>query len=492
MKTEFIQGSNNSPVLSILICSLEERKEKFLERILNILNPQIKDKDVEIVILTDKSEIPIGTKRNMAMDMSAGKYICFVDDDDIVTEDYVDLILEKIKENSDVIAITGIMTTNGDNPKLFKNGIEYEHGEIDNIYYRRPNHLSVHRKENIGQRFLDVRTGEDDEWAARRLSEIKSQSKIEKVIYHYDYRSDTKKYFIDPIEMAFNTVENILGIEILRPSDRDLEGKITINVLDPDVGGHFFNFPLHFTVTDFFGKSVWETSLDRGWFSSWIWIPWTKSKIIDSSGNLVWSWSWDPIKDGCVCHQIFHLWSLKNRGAFGIAIGTHDGTSGEWVGSVNDGTLKALLIEASDANFEKLKQNYQGKGWIRIENKMITSEGGERSFYEGGSGHTNSALISHTQMTVDPNEIRETVKQSQSLISLLEQNPGARWLHIDVEGIDDELILSLEGRDDLLPDVIVYEHESLTPERENKLVQFLNKKGFILYKAKSRNSIAIK
>lgn len=492
METKFIQGSSNVPALSILICSLLERKEMFLERLLKTLTPQIRDKDVEIIILTDNSEMPIGSKRNMAMDMSAGKYICFVDDDDIVSDDYVDLILEKIGENSDVIAITGIMTTDGGDERICKHGIEYEHGEIDSVYYRRPNHLSVHRKENIGQRFLDVRTGEDDEWAARRLSEIRSQSKIEKIVYHYDYRSDVKKYFMDPEEVHIQVHESVLGIEVLRPKEDELEGKLTVHVLEPDILNQFFSFPLHFTVTDFFGKSVWETSLDRGWFSSWIWIPWTKSKIIDSSGNLVWSWEWNPIKDGCVCHQIFHLWSLKNRGSFGIAIGTHDGTSGEWVGSVNDGTLKALLIEASDTNFEKLKQNYQGKGWIRIENKMITSEGGERSFYEGGSGHTNSALVSHTQMTVDPNEIRETIKQSQSLISLLEQNPGARWLHIDVEGIDDDLILSLGGRDDLLPDIIVYEHESLNPIREKNLIRFLGKKGFTVYKGKSRNSIAIK
>jgi hypothetical protein len=73
--------------------------------------------------------------------------------------------------------------------------MEYEYGEINNVYYRLPNHLSIHKKETIMERFRDVRTGEDDEWAQRRLKEIKTQSRIDEIIYHYDFRTTTKKYF---------------------------------------------------------------------------------------------------------------------------------------------------------------------------------------------------------------------------------------------------------------------------------------------------------
>ena len=95
MKKEYIKGSLNLPELSILICSLEERKEEFLSRIISILTPQIKDNDVEIVILTDDGEMPIGTKRNLSLDVSNGKYVCFIDDDDIVSDKYVELVLSK-------------------------------------------------------------------------------------------------------------------------------------------------------------------------------------------------------------------------------------------------------------------------------------------------------------------------------------------------------------------------------------------------------------
>lgn len=196
MIIEYINGSSNLPILSILICTLEERKTEFLSRILSILEPQINNKDVEIVILTDNGEVPIGTKRNLALDSAKGKYVCFIDDDDIVSDGYVDLVLLKSKEDSDVIVFNGIVTTNGWDIRLAKQGMEYEYGEIDNVYYRLPNHLAIHKKETINERFMDVRTGEDDEWAQRRLKEIKTQSRIDGIIYHYDFRTTTKKYFV--------------------------------------------------------------------------------------------------------------------------------------------------------------------------------------------------------------------------------------------------------------------------------------------------------
>lgn len=494
LSIEYIKGSNSIPILSILICSLEERKEQFLSRILSLIKPQIEGKRVEIVILTDQAQIPIGSKRNIALDSANGKYVCFVDDDDLVSEDYVDLILEKTHQDPDVISISGFITTNGGDRKLVSQGIEFTHSEVEGVYYRLPNHLSIHKKSTIVSRFMNLRTGEDDEWASRRIKEIKKESRIEKPIYHYDYRTDTKKYFsevLSPIQIT--PIDNLLEIDIKRPSGiRNLEGSIYIKVNGSEKGEKIFSFPLYFTVTDLFNRVVWETTLYPGWFSSWPWLTWTKSKIIDFSGNVVWEWGWDPIEHGCVCHQLFYLWSLKNRGSFGIAIGTHDGTSGEWVGPVNEGILKGLLIEGSRKNFDKLNEFYKGKNWISCENNLITPRGGKTSFYQGGSGHTNSVLKSHTEITVNENEIEETILESESLISLLERNKNTKWLHIDVEGIDDDLILSLKERTDLLPEMIVYEHESLGKEREEKLAKFLNDNGFYIIRGESRNSIAIR
>jgi ubiquinone/menaquinone biosynthesis C-methylase UbiE/GT2 family glycosyltransferase len=183
--------------LSIIICSLIERKNEFLDRLLTNLNGQVLNKkNVEIIVLTDNAKRSIGKKRNDGLSLAQGNYVCFIDDDDIVSDDYVDLILKEIRLwNPDVIVFDAQITFDGLRPKLVRYGREYDHTENPEAYYRRPNHLMVHKKENIHEFFMDVKTGEDDEWASRMLDRIVTQSRINKPLYFYDYRTTTKKYF---------------------------------------------------------------------------------------------------------------------------------------------------------------------------------------------------------------------------------------------------------------------------------------------------------
>jgi glycosyltransferase involved in cell wall biosynthesis len=187
-------SDNNHIMLSILIPTMPERQNDFLDRIVSILEPQIEGKPVELLILSDNRTRSIGSKRNVMIDIAQGEYICFVDDDDVVSDDYVDSILDKITENSDVIVFNGIITMDERNPKLIRFGKEFNKGEIDNVYFRRPNHLMVHKKSNISERYKDLKHGEDSDWAERQLKHIKTESKIDKVLYHYDYRRTTKKH----------------------------------------------------------------------------------------------------------------------------------------------------------------------------------------------------------------------------------------------------------------------------------------------------------
>jgi SAM-dependent methyltransferase len=188
-KTEEIQ-------LSILICSLLERSETFLNKLIKNINSQIINKPVEVLILTDNANRPVGTKRNDLLKLAKGKYVSFIDDDDRISNDYVDLILNEINEwNSDVIVFDAEISFNGHNHKLVKYGREYDYCEKPDAYYRHPNHLMVHKKENITEYFKDIKTGEDDEWALRMLPRIVTQSRINKILYYYDYNTSTKKYF---------------------------------------------------------------------------------------------------------------------------------------------------------------------------------------------------------------------------------------------------------------------------------------------------------
>ena len=180
---------------SILILTLPGRKH-YLTRLLYFLKDYV-TKDIEILI-DDRIELTVGEKRTDLIKKSNGKYFSFIDDDDMVTDDYVGRILEAITKNPDVITMQGWMTTNGINRVdwVIKLNERYEE-RIDNgvaKYFRYPNHLCVFKKELVGHlRFMSINAGEDYEWATRikEMGLLKNEIHIEEKIYHYDFK--TKK-----------------------------------------------------------------------------------------------------------------------------------------------------------------------------------------------------------------------------------------------------------------------------------------------------------
>ena len=104
--------------LSILICSLEDRLVQ-LQQLRTKLIDQSDMDVVEILTETDAGEMHTGAKRNKLLLQAKGDYIAFVDDDDMVSDDYVSKILKAIETNPDCCGLEGIITTDGNNPHLF-------------------------------------------------------------------------------------------------------------------------------------------------------------------------------------------------------------------------------------------------------------------------------------------------------------------------------------------------------------------------------------
>ncbi len=172
--------------LSILICSLAQREESLL-RLLDVLEKQSTDK-IEIIVETDNGEIATGTKRNNLLRKARGEYVCFVDDDDMVSEDYVSKILVALKSKPDCCSIEGEIHQGKRNRKrLFFHSMKYrEWYEENHIYYRSPNHLNPVRIQlalKIG--FPDENVGEDIWYSKRLLSLLKTEVVIKGIIYFY-------------------------------------------------------------------------------------------------------------------------------------------------------------------------------------------------------------------------------------------------------------------------------------------------------------------
>lgn len=179
-------------LLSILIPTLESRGN-MLSKCLDSLNHKDYKDKVEILLEFDNKECSIGEKRNLLLNRAKGDYVCFIDDDDIVSKNYLKNIFEGIKKEVDCCSLRGVITFDGQNPKLFEHSIRYsDYKTTENLitYERYPNHLNC-IKSSIAKQFVfpNINHGEDSDWAYKinQSGLIKSEHYIDEVMYHYKF-----------------------------------------------------------------------------------------------------------------------------------------------------------------------------------------------------------------------------------------------------------------------------------------------------------------
>jgi len=182
---------STKPILSILICHIPERLNT-LVRLLEILISQSEDKRIEIVVEdTPKNVITIGGKRNLLLKKAKGKYIVFVDDDDTVSIDYIDLILAATRGDPDCVGITGMYYRGGVDPWKFIHSLgvkKWYKNKSQKTYYRCPNHLNpVKKSYAIQTGFKNISFGEDKDYSLRINKLLKTEAMITKPIYNYIY-----------------------------------------------------------------------------------------------------------------------------------------------------------------------------------------------------------------------------------------------------------------------------------------------------------------
>ena len=179
--------------LSILICGLVSRNDTYA-LLINELSKQYNGSEVEVISLTDSGEKTIGEKRNILLNQAKGEYVCFVDDDDMISKDYILKILTALESNPDCCSLLGVITWNGENPELFEHSIKYkEYKTTENpiMYERYPNHLNVIRSSIAKQfKFPETNHGEDTDWATaiNKSGLLKTEAYIPGIIYHYQYK----------------------------------------------------------------------------------------------------------------------------------------------------------------------------------------------------------------------------------------------------------------------------------------------------------------
>ena len=122
-----------------------------------------------------------------------GEYVAFIDDDDLVSSRYVELVTGALQQKPDCTELRGIITSDGKNPEPFHHTITcQEWCKRNGVYLRYPNHLNAIRRDlALAAGFTEKWYGEDKDFSDRVRPMLKTQGAIPETIYHYLYR--TKK-----------------------------------------------------------------------------------------------------------------------------------------------------------------------------------------------------------------------------------------------------------------------------------------------------------
>jgi len=233
------------------------------------------------------------------------------------------------------------------------------------------------------------------------------------------------------------------------------------------------------------GNKLWDTELNS---NSWAAFPDNEIVdviVFDKLNNLVYVKKWNVLMNGTFIYKKLWNYCLKNKNNKGVVIGTHNGEFGEWVPVAIDKLSDIILVEASQKQFSSLVKNYSDYDNLKFVNELVTKDGGNVIFYEGGKGYTNT-VVKRVIDYWEKEPITETERTSIKFSDLITED--VNWIHTDVEGIDYELIMSLSDNQLSHLDIIIYEYNNSTPDERELINNYLIEKG---YKTHRENGVSI-
>jgi glycosyltransferase involved in cell wall biosynthesis len=180
------------PKLSILIATIpgrEEQSKALSEKLAN----QIGNLPVEYLILSDNRKRSIGAKRQALWDIAEGEYAAMVDDDDDISDNYIEELLKATETGAEVITFEQRAIYNGLESKVvFKLG-QGDHAFIPNgITLRDAWHVCAWRLDRVKDcQFLYCNYGEDKAWSLQARQQARTSFHIPMVLHTYRHDAET-------------------------------------------------------------------------------------------------------------------------------------------------------------------------------------------------------------------------------------------------------------------------------------------------------------
>lgn len=177
--------------------------DPYTSELLKVLSPQMRD-DVEVIVVDDGSREPFETDyewvkvihkenggcasaRNDGLDVASGKYISFIDADDLVSPDFIETVIEKTKDEPDVIDLSW--------KSLDSQGTQHDHLlRSDEDFLKNPSVCTrIFKQSFIGQtRFNELKDSTEDEDFSRKVGYLDKKGDFKHASickYMYFYRT---------------------------------------------------------------------------------------------------------------------------------------------------------------------------------------------------------------------------------------------------------------------------------------------------------------
>ena len=225
------------------------------------------------------------------------------------------------------------------------------------------------------------------------------------------------------------------------------------------------------------------------------------------TNNLTWeidlmpgSWAvWTP--GSCPCNTIvktsqdkeifFHRFDVELEGNFiektlysflanlehrprGLVIGSHDGRFGHWVYPVLENLTDVTVVDGSEPQFKEVVKNYSHLESVKFINCIVTPEGGDVEWFQGGSGETDSVKKEVLQFASD---VISTSRNSIGINVCIQLAGELDWLQLDVEGLDFELITAMEAR----PRLVIFETTHMNEFQIDSMIEWVGVNGYRMF-----------
>lgn len=213
--------SSRGPLLSVLIPTLEARRDR-CERLCSELARQAGDAGmddaIEVLTLPDNGEASVGAKRNALVARASGRFVVFVDDDDSLSEHYLERLLAAIRSEPepDCVCFPAEIRFRGGHPRKLEHSIAYRDWRHEGgRYLRPPCHLMpIRRQIALQYPFAEIDYGEDMDWTLRisRDRALRREVRIDETLYVYHCR---RSYALQWLLDHTQAVRHALGLRFV-------------------------------------------------------------------------------------------------------------------------------------------------------------------------------------------------------------------------------------------------------------------------------------